>query len=1065
MPFFRTLIAAGVRNPVLANLLMVCLLAGGWYASQRMEREAFPQLNIGHVQVDVLYPGASTEDVEHRICTPIEEAVTGISGVRQLWSVASPNHGFIGLGLQNDSVDDVARVLEEVRKRVDQVRTLPPEIEKPVVSETVIRTEVINVAIYGDAPEGTLKEMGKEIRQDLESRQGISQVSLTGVRDEEIVIEVSQDALQSYNLTLAQVMAAIRKSSLDLPAGDLRTAAEDFTLRVVGQRLAAAEYEELIVLEQGNATVRLGDIAEIREGFEDAALRGRFNGEPAVLVSVYKTQGEDGLRIADSVREYVAERSGGLPPRLKLAVWGDSSVEIRSRIDTLFSNGLQGLAVLFLVMWTFLEFRSAFWVAAGIPISFAGSLVLMAYYGQSINVISLFALLMVSGIIVDDSIVIAESVHERRKSGDPPRLAAIEGTSRVALPVIGSSITTAVSFVPLLFVVGVMGKLVYVIPVVVIAAIVASTIEGFWIQPAHLCWGEKPGVAFVEKPPTRLRRAIDQGFAYVVTGIYRPVFRWCLDNRPITIAMVVALLFLGAGAWYGGRLPFVLLPKEDGSILRARVRFPEGTPASVTERAIEQLETAARKLNDDPQLKPAAPGPIVRQIYAIAGEFPDFWPTRGNNLCEVRLEMMPSGDRRIPDDPIIARWREHIGTIADATEFGITRQQIGPTERPIEVRLLGTDLNELDEASERVAAKLAEFQGVNDVSSDLIPGKRELRVRLRPAARSLGLTLDDVALQLRHGFFGGEAIRMQRGTEEVIVRVRYPEDERASVADLEDERIRTPRGDTVPFLEVAEIEWGRGYAAIEHQDGKRRVRILADLDERHANAEQIIRTLQAGFLDSVVGDYNDMSYNFGGDRERMDESFESLWQGFLLAMMVNYALLAAMLRSYLKPLVVITAVPFGFVGVIVGHLLLGYDLTMMSVFGIVGVSGLVVNESLVLVDQIHWAIREDGKSVFDAVLAAGESRFKPIILTSITDFAGLLPVLLNQSGQVQAVQPMAVSLSFGLLGAAALNLLVVPGLYLVANDAQRLIHWLRYGGAYPARELVDHEAQARVATA
>lgn len=1064
MPFFRAVIAGGVRNPVLANLLMICLLAGGWYSARRMEREAFPELNIGHVQVDVVYPGASTEDVELRVCTPIEEALTGISGIRRLWSVASPNHGFIGLGLQNDSVDDVERVLDEVRKRVDQVRTLPPEIEKPVVSETVIRTEVINVAVHGDAPERTLKELGKEIRQDLESRQGISQVSLTGVRDEEILIEVSQDALQSYNLTLAQVMAAIRRSSLDLPAGDLRTAEEEFTLRVVGQRLAASEYEELVVLEQGNATVRLGDIAVLREGFEDAALRGRFNGESAVLVSVYKTRGEDGLRIADTVREYVEQRAPQLPPRIKLAVWGDSSVEIRSRIDTLFSNGLQGLAVLFLVMWTFLEFRFAFWVAAGIPISFAGSLVFMDYYDQSINVISLFALLMVSGIIVDDSIVIAESVHSRRKAGDTPQLAAIEGTSRVAKPVLGSSLTTIVSFVPLLFVVGVMGKFVYVIPIVVIAAILASTIEGFVIQPAHLCIGEKPGKEFVEKPPNRLRRWIDSTFDRLVTHGYRPLFRWCLDYRPITIAIVVALLMIGAGAWYGGRLPFVLLPKEDGSVLRARVRFPEGMPSSATQRAIEHLETAARKLNNDPQLKPGIDGPIVKQIYSIAGEYPDFWPTRGNNLAEVRLEMMPSRDRRIPDDPIIARWREHIGVIPDATEFAITRQQIGPTDRPIEVRVLGSDLKDLEAASERIAAKLREFEGVNDVTSDLIPGKRELRVKLRPAARALGLTLDDVAIHLRHGFFGGEAVRLQRGTEEVVVRVRYPEEERAAVADLEDERIRTPRGDTVPFGEVAEVEWARGFASIEHQEGKRRVRILADLDERLANTEQIIRTLQAGFLDSVVADFNDMTYNFGGDRERMDESFESLWNGFLLAMLVNYALLAAILRSYIKPLVVITAIPFGLVGVIAGHLLLGYDLTMMSVFGIVGVSGLVVNESLVLVDQIHWLIREEGKSVHQAVLAAGEARFKPIILTSITDFAGLLPILLNQSGQAQAVQPMAVSLSFGLLGAAALNLLVVPGLYLVANDAQRLIHWLRYGGAYPDRERVDHEAQSRVAT-
>ncbi len=1056
MQLLRAMIAGGVRNPVLANLLMLCFLAGGFISARRMVREAFPRLSIDHVQVDVAYPGASPEDVESRVCTPIEEAVRGVPGIRRLWSAASENFGTIGLGLQTN-VKDIQRVIDQVKELVDQIKTLPPEAEKPVVTETIIRTEVINVAVFGDAPERTLRQTAREIKDYLESRSGISQVSLSGVRDEEIVIEVSEEALLAYNLSIGQVMGVVRKSSLDLPAGVIRTAEEELTLRVTGQRLTAAEYEELIVLEKADAVVRLGDIATIREGFEDAVIRGRFNGHAAVLVAVYKTKDEDAIRIAETVRDYVAERQPYLPERLQLAMWGDSSVEINSRIWLLVSNGLQGLVILFATMWLFLEFRLAFWVAAGIPISFAGGLLLMDYLDQTINVISLFALIMVTGIIVDDSIVIAESVHTRREAGDPPQLAAIEGTTRVALPVLGSTLTTMVAFVPLLYVVGVMGRFVYVLPVVVIAALLASTVEGFLIQPAHLCYGEKPGVKYEKRPPNALRRAIDRGFEHVITHWYRPVFRLALDYRAITIAITLAMLLAAAGAWYGGRTPFVLLPKEDGSVLQARVRFPEGTPSSMSQRTIERMEEAARTLNNDPALKPAAPGALVRQIYSIQGEFADFLPVRGSNLCEVRIELMPSGDRRIGDDPIMEAWRRHIGPIHDATEFTIARQQIGSTDRPIEIRLLGSDMGDLAAAGERVQAKLREFEGVNDVHTDLIPGKRQLRIKLRPAARALGLTLEDVATQLRHGFFGGEAIRLQRGSDEVVVRVRYPESERASLSDLENERIHLPRGDVVPFHEVAQVDWARGYATIMHQEGKRRVRVLADLDERRANAEQILQTLQAGFLDSVVGDYNDMTYNFGGDRERMDESFASLSEGFTLALLVNFALLAAVLRSYIKPLVVMAAVPLGVIGVMIGHLIMGYDLTMMSIFGIVGVSGLVVNEALVLVDAIHWSIRE-GKSVKEAVTEAGESRFRPILLTSITDLAGLLPILLNQSGQAQSVQPMAISLSFGLLGSAVLNLLVVPGLYLVANDVRRFFFWLRHGGAYPVRELVEEEA-------
>ncbi len=1059
MQLLRAWIAGGVRNPVFANLLMICILAGGVFSANRMIREAFPELSLDHVIVEVPYRGASPEDVESRVCTPIEDAVRGIVGVRRIWSAANDNFGTIGIALKTD-VKDPQRVLNEVKDRVDRITTLPPESEKPMVRQSIIRTEVINIAVFGDAPERTLKRTAQDIKRDLEALAGISQVSLSGIREDEILIEVSEEALLAYNLSLAQVMGVVRKSSLDLPAGVIHTAEEDLTLRVTGQRFTASEYEDLIVLEQGNAVVRLGDIAVIREGFEDVALRGRFNGQPAALVAVYKTPEEDSMRIASAVRDYVAARQEFLPDRLKLSVWGDSSVEIESRISMLVSNGLQGLVILFLAIWLFLEFRLAFWVAAGIPISFAGGLLLMDYFGQSINVISLFALIMVTGIIVDDSIVIAESVHARRQAGDTPQLAAIEGTTRVAVPVLGSTLTTIVAFVPLLYVVGIMGRFVYVLPVVVIAALVASTVEGMWIQPAHLCFGQKPGASYVPHDPGAIRRAVDRMHDHVLVHWYRPVYRLALHHRGITIAMTLALLTVAAGAWYGGRVPFVLLPKEDGGTLRARVRFPEGTPASVTEQTIERVEKAAVELNHDPALKPASPGDLVRQVYSIAGEFADFIPIRGGNLCEVRIELMPSGERRIGDDPIIERWRERIGPLHDATEFTIVRQQIGPTERPIEVRLLGSDLDDMTAASERVQAKLREFDGVTDVYQDLVPGKRQLRIKLRPAARALGLTLDDVATQLRHGFFGGEAIRLQRGADEVKVRVRYPESERASISDLENERIATPRGAVIPFSEVAEVEWARGFASIQHQDGKRRVRIMADLDERRANAEQIIQTLQAGFLDEVVSDYNELTYNFGGDRERMDESFQSLRNGFLLAMLANYAILAAVLHSYVKPLVVMAAVPFGLIGVIAGHMLMGFDLTMMSIFGIVGVSGLVVNQALVLVDSINWSIR-DGKSVYEAVLEVGELRFKPILLTSITDLAGLLPLLLNQSGQAQSVQPMAIALSFGLLASAALNLLVVPGLYLVANDVRRLFYWLRYGGAYPIRELVEESARER----
>jgi multidrug efflux pump subunit AcrB len=530
------------------------------------------------------------------------------------------------------------------------------------------------------------------------------------------------------------------------------------------------------------------------------------------------------------------------------------------------------------------------------------------------------------------------------------------------------------------------------------------------------------------------------------------------------MAVATLVLLVAGGLVFGGRTPFVLLPKEDGTILRTRVRFAEGTPASVAEAAIERIEKAAATLNTDEALHPAAEGALVRQVYSIAGEFADFAPVRGSNLCEVRIELMAPELRELHDDHIIERWREHIGSLPDAVEFTVERQMPGPTDRPIEIRLLGDDLEKLAQASERVQAKLREFDGVTNVHHDLIPGKRELRVSLRSAARSLGLTLEDVATQLRQGFYGGEAVRLQRGREQVKVRVRYPEEERRTIADLENLRIATPSGVDVPFLEAAEVQWGRGYANITHQGGKRRIRILTDLDERRANAKQIVDTLDGGFLAGVAGDYEGVSYTYGGDRQRMDESFDSLITGAMIAAMVMYGVLAAMLGSWVQPIVILATVPFGLIGSILGHVLLGYDITMMSVFGMVAVSGIVVNHSLVIFDAMREALGR-GKGLKDAIIEAGEVRFQAVLLTSITDVAALCPLFVTSSGQAQSVMPMAVALCFGLLFSTVVTLCVVPSAYLCMNDVRRFVYWLRYGGGYPTAEMVEEIRRDRAPVA
>lgn len=1056
----RGLIAGGVRNRVLANLMMVTILAGGYFSMRGMVREAYPEFSLEHIAVDVVYPGASPEDVERAVCTPIEEAVRGISNVRQVSSSSRDNGGTVWVGVRTN-VKDVQLILNQVKDRVDQITTFPKEVERPVVHHATIRAEVINVAVYGSASERTLKRVAQDVRDDLSAYPEISQISLSGVRADEIIIEISEEALRAYDLSLSQVLDAVRKSSLDLPAGLIRTRGEEVMLRVTGQRFAARDYEDLVILEHGDAVVRLGDIARAREGFEEAITRGRFNGQPAAVVSVFKTPEEDTTKIAAIVREYVESHQSLYSGGLKIAVWGDSSIDVDGRVNLLIENGLIGIVLVFITLLLFLELRVAFWVAVGIPVSFSGAIIILHAYGETLNMISLFGLIMVSGVIVDDAIVIAESIHSRRRNGMEPELASTEGAHRVMLPVIGATITTIIAFLPLSFVSGVMGRFIRVLPVVVVAALAASTLEAFGILPSHLA-EKKPGVGSgaPSKPstPNPLRRKLQAGIDTIITKWYRPVFRVALRARLVTLSLAAAGLLFAAGLVFGGRTPFVLLPKENSNGLRARVRFPQGTPLSITDATILRMEEAAQSLNDDEDLKPSSPGDLVQQTYSISGEFADFLSLNGSHLGEVRLELMAAEDRGIDDQRIIERWRERIGTVHDAVEFTISRKQLGPTERPIEIRLLGDNFDDLTDAARHVEAKLAEFEGVTDISLDLVPGKRELHVALGAEGRSLGLTLEDVARELRSGFFGGEAVRLQRGREQVKVRVRFPLEERRSVADVEAVRIATPQGDEVPLLEVADLTWSRGYANIMHESGKRRVRVLADVDERRTNAEQILQALSTGFLDELVGNYNGMKYNFGGNRERMDESLTSLFNGLAMALIGIYAVLAVLLRSYVQPVVILAAVPFGLIGVVAGHAVVGLDLTLMSLFGAVALSGVVVNDSLVLLDAINRGIRE-GQSVRDSVYASGEFRFRAVTLTSMTTIAGLSPLLLEQSSQAQSVRPMALSLAAGLMFATVLTLFVVPAMYLAVNDVRRFLRWLRYGGGYPAPEQVEEAAE------
>ncbi len=1052
----RGILTAIVRNPVAANLLAVSILVAGGVIGLRMPREAFPDTSVDYVLITVPYPGASPLDVEAGICTKVEQAIGGIAGLREIVSFATDDVGQVFAEF-DASLVTADEVIRDVRDRVSAITSFPSLAEQPVISEMMIRSPVINVGVGGDAPEETIRSVAEEVRRRLLRRPEISQVTLSGARDREISIRVSREALERYGLTLGGLTAAISAGSLDLPAGALRSGPEEISVRTIGQHYTVEDYQDLVVIARPDGTmIRLGQIADVRDAFEETPVYGRINGKPGIMLAVSRTAGEDISRIAAIVREFVTAAQAELPDGLELSTWGDASVDVDARIDMLIESGAWGLLLVLLCLMLFLDWRTSLCVALGIPVAYAGALVMLGLTGATLNMITLMGLLMATGIIVDDAIVVAERVRAEARTGKTPELAAVDGTRSVALPVLMSSATTVMAFLPLMAVDGVMGKLIFVLPIAVIAAIGASALEAFVILPAHLVelTRDESSGGGRDSAPRRLRRRVDAWLDDVITRGYGPVLRRCLPWRWVVVGGSVALIFICAGAVLGGRTAFVMFPDTDGNVVRAQIRFPEGTPIAVTEAAVEQMEAAALALNDD--LRPDAPNAQrpVQHLYSVVGEWGGYTSRRGSFLGETTLELTPAEERGIDVGAIIEQWRKRIGVIPQASALSIRRQAPGPGERPIEIRLLGEDLDRLKDAAAEVRAKLATYEGVFDVDDSLPAGKRELRVRLKEAAGPLGLTVADLASQLRRGLLGSEVLRLQRGDDELRVVVAAVERDRGTLGAVENLSVRTPAGALVPFVEVADTEMTQGYSTIARQAGLRRVTVRADADVRYTNVEQVIRDMEENFLPGLDARHPGVTYVLDGERKRLSESFASLLRASAIAAVAGFALMGTVLRSYVRPLIIMTAIPLGFVGAVAGHWLLGYDLSLMSVFGMVALAGIVVNDSLVLIDEINRNLGCRG-GVAEAVVNAATARFRAIMLTSVTTVAGMLPLLAERSAQAQSLIPMAVSIAFGLAFATVLTLLVVPALYLALNDLKRAARWLWRGGAFPTADAVD----------
>ncbi|MCB0290193.1 MAG: efflux RND transporter permease subunit [Calditrichaeota bacterium] len=1040
------LIAWFAENQVAANLLMIVIIAAGIISVASIKYEVFPEMSSDIITVSVVYRGGAPEEVEEGVCVRIEEAIQDLEGIKKLSSTAAEGLGSVTVEVKAGY--DARKLLDDVKARVDGISTFPDETEQPVVQELLIRRQVINVAISGPADEKTLKTLGESVRDELSDLPAISQVELSAARPYEISIEVSEQALRRYGLTFDEIVRAVRFSSLDLPGGAIETRDGEILLRTKGQAYRGSEFENLILRSSRDGVrLKLGDVATVIDGFADTDQAARFNNQPAVLVQVFRVGDESALEVAAAVKEYVADAQPRMPAGIELTTWRDDSRILKDRLSLLLRNGRSGLLLVFLALALFLRLKLALWVGVGMAISFFGAFAVMPQYDVSINLLSLFAFILVLGIVVDDAIVVGENIYTHMESRQKTGLrAAIEGAQEVGVPVVFAVLTTVAAFFPLLMVPGNIGKFMKVVPIIVIATLLFSLLESLLILPAHLSHlrmdNQDDSRQGIRQRWRRFQDRFAAGLKRFADTRYRNSLRRALNWRYPVLALALGGLIITLSLVAGGRVKFTFMPDVEADNVVALVKMPPGTPAEVTAEVVHRLEESARQLKAE--YNGDGHGSIQHMLSSI-GEQPFLadrgGPNRGRNgsfsganLGEVNLQLYPSEERSVTSPELARRWRELTGPIPDVDELTFTSSLFSSGEA-VNIQLSGSNYEMLRAATETLKAHVAQYPGVFDVGDSYQDGKQEMKLRIKPEAEALGLTLADLARQVRQAFYGEEAQRIQRGRDDVRVMVRYPEEERRSVGDLENLRVRMPGGTEVPFAVAAEVEEGRGFASINRTDRKRTISVTADVDMSIANSNEIVADITRNYIPQLQKQYPGIGYSLEGEQAEQQETLGGLLRGFLFAQLLIYVLLAIPFRSYLQPLIVMSAIPFGFIGAIWGHVLMGSNLTILSGFGIVALTGVVVNDSLVMVDFINRA-RAEGLSLMQAVREAGVSRFRPIILTSLTTFAGLTPLLLERSLQAQFLIPMAISLAFGVLFATLITLILVPVLYTILEDVK-----------------------------
>ncbi|MCA1898194.1 MULTISPECIES: efflux RND transporter permease subunit [Shewanella] len=1030
----KGIIAWFARNSVAANLLMWALLIGGLFSTVLINKEVFPSFNLNLLSISVAYPGAAPQEIEEGINIKIEEAIQDINGIKKVTSVASEGVGSITIEVEDGY--DVQNVLDEAKLRLDAISTFPVNIEKPNIYQIKPENNVIWVSVYGDMTLHDMKELAKSVRDDLTQLPAVTRAKVTGVRDYEISIEVSEDKLREYGLTFSQVALAVQNSSIDLPGGSIRAEDGDILLRTKGQAYTGDDFANIVLTTRADGSrVMLPQVATIKDDFEERLEYTRFNGKPAAIIEVISIDDQNALDIAAQVKQYVENRRATLPANAQLDTWGDMTHYLQGRLNMMMSNMFYGALLVFLILALFLDLKLAFWVMVGLPVCFLGTMLIMPLepFSMTINMLTLFAFILVLGIVVDDAIVIGESAYSEVERHGHSIDHVIRGAQKVAMPATFGVLTTIAAFIPMLLVSGPMGIIWKSIGMVVIMCLAFSLVESKFILPAHLAHMKfkKPGEprgAF-----GRFKAKFNNGVQHFIHHHYRHFLEFCIKHRYNVVAAFIGVLILSIALVASGKVRWVFFPDIPSDFIQVQLEMDEGSSEQNTLKVVQSIEEALYQMNAKMEKENG---------YQVVKH--SFINMSSRTSAFIFAELTKGEDREVDGVTIAAAWREQLPELLSVKKLNFDASTNAGGGGDISFRLTSTDLEELSAASRDLKQKLATYEGVYDIADNFSSGSHEIRLKIRPEAEALGLTLSDLARQVRYGFYGYEAQRILRNKEEIKVMVRYPLEQRRTVGYLENMLIRTPQGASVPFSTVAQIEKGDSYASITRVDGKRAITITANANKNKVEPSKVVQEIQKDYLPQLQAKYPKIQTALDGGSLDEQNAMVGLIQGFFFALFTIYALMAVPLKSYSQPLIIMSVIPFGIIGALFGHLVQGLAMSVLSLCGIVALAGVVVNDSLILVDFVNRA-REQGLSVRQAAIDSGCYRFRAIILTSLTTFVGLVPIILERSLQAQIVIPMATSLAFGILFSTVVTLILVPLLYIILDDAKRtgsrFFHW------------------------